>query len=40
MVSNYAQARLASLRALQSQTREELSALLPSVLYKAFKGAL
>jgi type I restriction enzyme S subunit len=34
------QARLASLRELQSATREELSALLPSVLDKAFKGEL
>jgi type I restriction enzyme S subunit len=34
------QARLASLRELQSATREELSALLPSVLDRAFKGEL
>jgi len=34
------QARLASLRELQSVTGEELSALLPSVLDKAFKGEL
>ena len=34
------QARLASLRQLQSATREELSALLPSVLDRAFKGGL
>lgn len=34
------QARLAPLRQLQSQTQEELSALLPSVLDKAFKGEL
>jgi type I restriction enzyme S subunit len=34
------QARLASLRELQSATAEELSALLPSVLDKAFKGEL
>jgi type I restriction enzyme S subunit len=34
------QARLASLRELQSATEEELSALLPSVLDKAFKGEL
>ena len=34
------QARLASLRELQSQTEEELSALLPSVLDRAFKGEL
>jgi len=34
------QARLASLRDLQSQTGEELSALLPSILDKAFKGEL
>ncbi len=34
------QERLASLRELQSATGEELSALLPSVLDKAFKGEL
>jgi len=34
------QARLASLRELQSETQEELSALLPSVLDRAFKGEL
>ncbi len=34
------QARLVSLRELQSQTGEELSALLPSVLDRAFKGEL
>jgi type I restriction enzyme, S subunit len=34
------QARLASLRELQSQTQEELNALLPSVLDRAFKGVL
>lgn len=34
------QARLASLRELQSQSGEELDALLPSVLDKAFKGEL
>ena len=34
------QARLASLRELQSQTQEELDALLPSVLDRAFKGEL
>lgn len=34
------QARLASLRELQSQTGEELDALLPSVLDRAFKGEL
>ena len=34
------QARLTSLRELQSQTGEELSTLLPSVLDKAFKGEL
>ena len=34
------QARLASLRQLQSQTQEELDALLPSVLDRAFKGEL
>ena len=33
-------ARLVSLRELQSATGEELSALLPSVLDKAFKGEL
>jgi hypothetical protein len=32
--------RLASLRELQSQMGEELSALLPSVLDRAFKGEL
>jgi len=32
--------RLASLRELQSATGEELSALLPSVLDRAFKGKL
>jgi type I restriction enzyme S subunit len=34
------QARLASLRELQSVTGEELDALLPSVLDRAFKGEL
>ncbi len=34
------QARLAALRELQSATGEELSALLPSVLDRAFKGEL
>jgi type I restriction enzyme S subunit len=34
------QAKLASLRELQSATGEELSALLPSVLDRAFKGEL
>ena len=34
------QARLASLRELQSATGEELAALLPSVLDRAFKGEL
>jgi type I restriction enzyme, S subunit len=34
------QARLASLRQLQSAAGEELSALLPSVLDRAFKGEL
>ena len=34
------QARLASLQELQSQTQDELDALLPSVLDKAFKGEL
>jgi hypothetical protein len=32
--------RLASLRELQSETQEELDALLPSVLDRAFKGEL
>ena len=34
------QARLASLRQLQSATEGELSALMPSILDKAFKGEL
>jgi type I restriction enzyme, S subunit len=34
------QARLASLRRLQSQTQAELDVLLPSVLDRAFKGEL
>ena len=34
------QTRLASLRELQSATGEELDALLPSVLDRAFKGEL
>jgi type I restriction enzyme S subunit len=34
------QTRLASLRELQSETQEELDALLPSVLDRAFKGEL
>jgi hypothetical protein len=34
------QARLASLRELQSAMREEMSALIPSVLDKAFKAEL
>ena len=34
------QARLASLRELQSATGKKLSALLPSVLDRAFKGGL
>jgi type I restriction enzyme S subunit len=34
------QARLASLRQLQSRTQEELDALLSSVLDRAFKGEL
>jgi len=34
------QARLVALRELQSATGEELDALLPSVLDKAFKGEL
>jgi len=33
-------AQLASLRQLQSETQEELDALLPSVLNRAFKGEL
>ena len=37
---NSVQARLALLRQLQSETHEELDALLPSVLDKAFKGEL
>ncbi len=36
----YHQVRLASLREVQSATGEELSALLPSVLDRAFKGEL
>lgn len=32
--------RMISLRELQSQTQEELDALLPSVLDRAFKGEL
>ena len=38
--SGVGEARLASLRELQSATGEELSALLPSVLDRAFKGEL
>ena len=34
------QAKVNALRELQSKTREELDALLPSVLDKAFKGEL
>ena len=34
------QARLVAVREVQSQTGEELGALLPSVLDKAFKGEL
>jgi type I restriction enzyme S subunit len=34
------QARLTTLRELQSQTQEELDALLPSVLDRAFRGEL
>jgi type I restriction enzyme, S subunit len=34
------QARVNGLRELQSQTQEELNALLPSILDKAFKGEL
>jgi len=34
------QARLASLRGLQSEAQKELSALLPSILDKAFTGEL
>jgi hypothetical protein len=37
---NSVQARLAPLRELQSQTGEELDALLPSVLDKALKSGL
>jgi len=37
---NSVQARLASLRELQSAAGEELDALLPSVLDKAFKGEI
>jgi type I restriction enzyme, S subunit len=37
---NSVQARLALLRGLQSETQEELDALLPSVLDRAFKGEL
>ena len=40
MARNSVQAWLASLRELQSQTQEDLDALLPSVLDKAFKGEL
>jgi type I restriction enzyme S subunit len=40
LVLRNVQARLGSLRELQSQTREELDALLPSVLDRAFKGEL
>ena len=39
ITTNY-EMRLASLRELQSATGEELSALLPSVLDRAFKGEL
>ena len=38
--SGVGEARLASLRELQSAAGEELSALLPSVLDRAFKGEL
>ena len=34
------QARLVALRELQSETQEELDAVLPSVLDRAFKGEL
>jgi len=37
---NSIQARLAAVRRLQSDTGEELDALLPSVLDRAFKGEL
>jgi hypothetical protein len=37
---NHLQAKVNVLRELQSQSGEELSALLPSVLDKAFKGEL
>ena len=40
MTTESVQARLALLRELQSATGEELSALLPSVRDKAFKGEL
>jgi hypothetical protein len=40
MASNCAHVWLVSLRELQSQTQEELDALLPSVLDRAFKGEL
>jgi hypothetical protein len=39
-IINEYQARLVALRELQSVTGEELDALLPSVLDKAFKGEL
>jgi len=39
-INSEVQARLAWMRELQSQTQEELDALLPSVLDRAFKGEL
>ncbi len=39
-INTKVQVRLASLRELQSATGEELDALLPSVLDRAFKGEL
>jgi len=40
IINTKVQARMASLRELQSATGEELDTLLPSVLDKAFKGEL
>ena len=40
IINSDCEMRLASLRELQSATGEELSALLPSVLDRAFKGGL
>ncbi len=39
-IMNFRQVRLAAVRELQSATGEELDALLPSVLDRAFKGEL